>query len=198
MNQGQLCTLLVRFKLGNNLDTFTSLSLKDRLLSKKISGISEKRKLDTRSGITGKSMSENLERMIQPESKKMKPKMSSRKQSQEVPTVTPQKGVNKLELHPQAFQCKEHEQKVAATSKSARSTPMKTPEESIGISDASLSAKRNETSPHVLGLKMGCTFSKGVAPQWSLRLVRRQKDDVGNIDVDKTSQSKTGKWLQWS
>ena len=102
--------------------------------------------------------------MIQPESKKMKPKMSNTKQSQEVPTVTPQKRVNKLELYQQALQRKEHEQKVAANSKSARSTPMKTPEESIGISDASLSAKRNESSPRVLGLKKGCTISKEVAP----------------------------------
>ena len=70
---------------------------------------------------------------------------------------------------------------------------MKTAEESIGISDASLSAKRNESSPHVLGLKKGCTFSKGVAPQWSFGLVHRQKDDVGNIEVNKTSQPKTAK-----
>ena len=55
----------------------------------------------------------------------MKPKMSKTKQLQEVPTVTPQKHVNKL-----------------ANFISARSTPMKTPEESIGISDASLSAKK--------------------------------------------------------
>ena len=119
--------------------------------------------------------------------------MSNTKQLQEVPTVTPQKGVNKLELYRQALQCKEHEQKVAATSKSARNTPMKTPEERIGISDASLSAKRNETSPHVLGLKMGCTFSKGVAPCQSLGLVHRQKDNAGNIDINKTFQPKTGK-----
>ena len=90
---------LFRFKLGSNLDTFASLSLKDRLLSKKISGISQKRKLDTRSRITGKSTSENLQRMIQPESKKMKLKMSNTKQLQKVPTVTPQKHVNKLELY---------------------------------------------------------------------------------------------------
>ena len=153
-----------RFKLGSNLDTFASLTLKDRLLSKKISGMSQKRKLDTRSGITGKSTLENLQRMIQPESKKMKPKMSNTKQSQEVPTVTPQKHVNKLELYRQALQCKEHEQKVAANSKSQRSTPIKTPEKNIGISDASLSANTNESSPRILGLKKGCTFSKGVAP----------------------------------
>ena len=94
----------------------------------------------------------------------MKLKMSNTKQSQEIPTVTPQKPVNKLELYRQALQCKEHEQKVAANSKSARSTPMKTPEENIGISDESLSVKRNESSPRDLGLKKGCTFSKGVAP----------------------------------
>ena len=70
---------------------------------------------------------------------------------------------------------------------------MKTPEQSIGTADASLSAKRNETSPRVLGLKMGCTFAKGVTPQWSVGPVCRQKDDVGNIDFDKTSQPKTGK-----
>ena len=155
---------LFRFKLGSSLDTFTSLTLKDRLLSKKISGMSQKRKLDTRSGITGKSTSENLQRIIQPESKKMKPKMSNTKQSQEVPTVTPQKPVNKLELYRQALQRKEHEQKVATKSKIARSTPMKTPEENIGIYNASLSAKPKESSPRVLGLKKGCTFSKGVGP----------------------------------
>ena len=97
--------------------------------------------------------------MIQPESKKLKPKMSSTKQSQEVPTVTPQKPVNKLELYQQALQHKEHEQKVATKSKIGRSTPMKTPEENIGICDASLSAKTNESSPHVLGLKKGCKES---------------------------------------
>ena len=70
-----------KFKLGSNLDTFASLSLKDRLLSKIISGMSQKRKLDTRSGMTGKSTSENLQRMIEPESKEMKPKMSNTKQS---------------------------------------------------------------------------------------------------------------------
>ena len=43
---------LFRFKLGSNLDTFASLSLKDRLLAKKISGISQKRILDARIGIT--------------------------------------------------------------------------------------------------------------------------------------------------
>ena len=122
--------------------------------------MSQKRKLDTRSGIPGKSTSENLQRIIQPESKKMKPKMSNPKQSQEVPTVTPQKPVNKLELYRQALQCKEHEQKVATKSKIGKSTPMKTPEKNIGIYDASLSVKTNESSPHVLGLKKGCTFLK--------------------------------------
>ena len=152
------------FKLGSNLDTFASLSLKDRLLSKKISGMTQKWKFDTRSRMTGKSTSENLQRMIPPESKKIKLKMSNTNQSQEVPTVTSQKGVDKLELYQQALQWKEHEEKLAVTSKCARSTPMKTAEDSIGISDASLSAPKNETSPRVLGLKMGCTFSKGVAP----------------------------------
>ena len=87
------------FKLGSNLDTFTSLTLKDRLLSKKISGMTQKQKFDTRSRMTGKSTSENLQRMIQPESKKIKLKMSNAKQSQEVLTVTSQKGVNKLKLY---------------------------------------------------------------------------------------------------
>ena len=87
------------FKVGSNLDTFASLSLKDRLLSKKISGISQKQKFDTRSGMTGKSTSENLQRIIQPESKKMKLKVSNTKQAKEVSTVTSQKGVNKLELY---------------------------------------------------------------------------------------------------
>ena len=94
----------------------------------------------------------------------MKPKMSNTKQLQEVPTVTPQKPVNKLELYRQALQRKEQEQKVATKSKIARSTIMKTPEEIIGICDASLSAKPQESSPCVLGLKKGCTFSKGVGP----------------------------------
>ena len=88
----------------------------------------------------------------------MKPKMSNTKQLQEIPTVTPQKPVNKLELYRQALQRKEHEQKVATKSKIAISTPMETPEENIEISDASLSAKPNEISPGVLGFKKGCTF----------------------------------------
>ena len=41
---------------------------------------------------------------------------------------------------------------------------MKTPGESIGIFNASLGVQTNETLPHVLGLKMGCTFSKGFTP----------------------------------
>ena len=152
------------FKVGSNLDTFASLSWKDRLLFKKISGISQKQKFDTRSGMTGKSTSKNLQRIIQPESKKMKLKVSNTKQAKEVSTVTSQKGVNKLELYRQALQRKEHEEKLAATSKTARSTPMKSTEDSIGVSDASLSAQRSESSPRVLELKMGCTFSKIVAP----------------------------------
>ena len=40
---------------------------------------------------------------------------------------------------------------------------------------------------------MGCTFSKGVAPQPSLSIVCRQKDDVGNIEVKKKSQTERGK-----
>ena len=87
------------FKLGSNLDTFASLTLKDRLLSKKISGISQKQKLDTRSTRTGKSTSENVQRIIQPESTKMKLKVASTRQAQEVPAVSSQKGVNKLELY---------------------------------------------------------------------------------------------------
>ena len=48
------------FKLETNLDTFSSLTLKDRLLPKKISGISHKRKFDKESTMTGKSTSENI------------------------------------------------------------------------------------------------------------------------------------------
>ena len=69
---------------------------------------------------------------------------------------------------------------------------MKTPEQSIATANASLSAKGNETSPRVLGFKMGCTFAKGVAPQRSVRRVCRQKDDVEDIDFTKTSQPKNG------
>ena len=54
--------------------------------------------------MTGKSTSENLHRIIQPESKNMKMKISNTKQSQELQTVTLQKGVNKLELYRQALQ----------------------------------------------------------------------------------------------
>ena len=138
--------------------------------------------------MTGKSTSENLQRIIQPESKKMKLKVSNTKQAKEVSTVTSHKGVNKLELYQQALQQKEHKEKLAVTSKTVRSTPMKSTEDSIGVSDASLSVQRSESSPRVLGLKMGCTFSKGVAPRWSHGLVCRQKDDVENIEVNKTSQ----------
>ena len=87
------------FKVATNLDTFASLTLKDRLLSKKISGISQKRQFDTRSGIKGKSTSEHVHRIMKPESKKMKLKVASTMQAQEVPMVKSQKGLNKLELY---------------------------------------------------------------------------------------------------
>ena len=119
------------FKVGSNLDTFASLTLKDRLLSKKISGISQKQKFDTRSGMTGKSTSENVKRIIQPESKKMKLKVASTMQAKEVPTVTSLKGLNKIELYRQAIQRKEHDENLVATSKSGRSTPMKSAQNSI-------------------------------------------------------------------
>ena len=70
---------------------------------------------------------------------------------------------------------------------------MRSAQDTIGVSDASLSAHRTKTSPHVLGLKLGCTFSKGVAPRRSLRIVRRQTDDVGKIDVQIKLQNERGK-----
>ena len=180
------------FKVGSNLDTFSSLTLKDRLLSKKISGISQKRKIDTRSTITGKSTSENVQRIIPPESKKMKLKVASTMQGQEVPMVTSQKGVNKLELYRQGLEHKQHKETLAEHSQSGTSSPMKSAQDTTGVSDASLSAHKTKTSPRVLWLKLGCTFSKEVAPKHTLGIVRRQTDDVGNIDVKKKLQNERG------
>ena len=94
----------------------------------------------------------------------MKMKVSNTNQAQNIPSVRSGKGLNKLELYRQALQQKEHEEKLAATSKSETSTPIKSPEDSIGVSDGTVIHEENVTSPHVLGLKKGCTFSKGVAP----------------------------------
>ena len=143
--------------------------------------------------MTGKSTSQNLERTIPPESKKIKLEVSNTNQAQNIPSMRSEKGVNKLELYGQALQHKEAEQNLATTSKSETSTRMKSPEDSIGVSDGAVIDQENVTSPRVLGLKKGCTFSKGVAPQWSLGLVCRQKDNVGNIELKNTSKPEKGK-----
>ena len=88
-----------KFQLATNLDTFANLTLKDRLLSKKISGMSQKRKFDTKSGMSRKSTSEDVPKITEPESKKMKSKIYNKEESQEVPNVKQHKNVNKLELY---------------------------------------------------------------------------------------------------
>ena len=70
---------------------------------------------------------------------------------------------------------------------------MRSAQDTIGVSDASLSVHRSKSSPHVLGLKLGCTFSQGVTPKCSPGIVQRQTDDVGNIDVQKKSQNERQK-----
>ena len=82
---------------------------------------------------------------------------------------------------------------MAEPSQSTTSTPMRSAQDSIGVPDASLSALKSKSSPHVLGLKLGCTFSRGVAPKRSLGILRRKTDDVVNIDFQKIVQKETGK-----
>ena len=82
---------------------------------------------------------------------------------------------------------------MAEPSQSTTSTPMRSAQDSIGVPDASLSALKSKSSPHVLGLKLGCTFSRGVAPKHSLGILRRKTDDVVNIDFQKIAQKETGK-----
>ena len=72
------------FKMGSNLDTFANLSLKDRLLPKKISGIGHKHKMQKMPSHRGKSTEEEIKRVSKPETKKMKHKLSSETLSQEV------------------------------------------------------------------------------------------------------------------
>ena len=143
--------------------------------------------------MTGNSTSQNLERINPPESKKIKLEVSNTNQAQKISNMRSEKGLNKLELYRQALQCKEAEQNLLATSQSETSTGMKSAEDSIALSDGAVLDKENVTSPRVLGLKKGCTFSKGFAPRRSLGLVCRQKDDVENIELKNTSKPEKGK-----
>ena len=176
------------FKVGAKLETFANLTLKDRLLSRKISGITQKRRLHGRSGMLGKSTSENVERTNEPEKKKIKVEVSNIIQPAKLSNIRSQKSVNKLELYRQALQRKEAEKNMLPTSENETSMGMKMTEDSSSLSDGTVVNKENVTSPHVLGLKKGCTFLTGVAPRRSIGLVGTQKEDVENIEMKKSSK----------
>ena len=176
------------FKVGAKLETFANLTLKDRLLSRKISGITQKRRLHGRSGMIPKSTSQNVEMTNEPDKKKMKVEVSNIIQPAKLSTIRSQKSVNKLELYRQGLQRKEAEKKMLPTSENETSMGMEMTEDSSSLSDAAVVNKESVNSPRVLGLKKGCTFSKGVAPRCSIGLEGTQKEAVENIEMKKSSK----------
>ena len=111
-----------------------------------------------------KSTSQNVEMTNEPDNKKIKVEVSNIIQPAKLSNIRSQKSVNKLELYQQGLQHKEAEKKMLPTSENETSMGMKMTEDSSSLSDDAVVNKENVTSPHVLGLKKGCTFSKGVAP----------------------------------